>query len=147
MGRKKRGRLGDAHELRRPESDTSFYQDRVESQRYHACPQTPRIQRELTAECVHVLLLKQNAESVGRATGLRILNVGCGSGHCGAVIRENGMDWVGADVSRPMLNEADASCTGLLLEADCFGSYRPIAMQHTQLRACKAYLSLVGLTC
>jgi len=121
MGRKKRGRLGDAHELRRPESDTFFYQDRVESQRYHACPQTQRIQRELTAECVHVLLLKQNAESVGRASGLRILNVGCGSGHCGAVIRENGMDWVGADVSRPMLNEADASCTGLLLEADCFG--------------------------
>ncbi len=124
MGRKKQRRLGDAHELQRPEADKTFYKDTLESRRYHACPQTQRIQRELTTECVHVLLLKQGAEGAeggGRAAGGRILNVGCGSGHCGAVIRENGMAWVGADISRPMLNEADASCTGLLLEADCFG--------------------------
>ncbi len=133
MGRrKKQKRPRDSHESQRPESNTTFYLRTAESKRYHECPQTQRIQRELTEECVRMLPLKQGAEGGGRASGVQILNVGCGSGHCGAVIRERGMAWVGADISRLMLNEADASCSGLLLEADCFGRlpFRSASFDH-----------------
>ena len=139
MGRgKKRGKPADEHGIRRPEANVAFYLDTAESQRYHACTQTQRIQRELAEECVRVLLkhassLQGTADVACRRSGVQILNVGCGSGHCGAVIRENGMAWVGADISRAMLNEADAQCcSGLLLEADCFGRlpFRSASFDH-----------------
>jgi SAM-dependent methyltransferase len=111
-----------------PERHVGFYESETESKRYSSCPQTMQIQWELADECVRVLL--QRAERIPR--GATVLNIGCGSGLCSGVISQHGLAWVGADISRPMLHEADEHARGLLLEADCFARlpFRDSVFEH-----------------
>eukprot|EP00937_MAST-01D_sp_MAST-1D-sp2_P004980 g4980.t1 len=50
---------------------------------------------------------------------LLALDVGCGTGMCGAVVGARGITWIGTDISLPMLARADtgaAGCAGLLAQ-------------------------------
>jgi 18S rRNA (guanine1575-N7)-methyltransferase len=89
----------------------NYYQDIEESKRYSSCAQTNQIQRELALECTRVLLEASTSCHT-------VLNVGCGSGMCGRVLSRENVAWIGADVSRPMLERSGQG--DMVLEADCF---------------------------
>jgi 18S rRNA (guanine1575-N7)-methyltransferase len=115
------GRPKNASEAAQPEitckPGANYYSEAAEAVRYTLCPQTNAIQRDLTLECLRVLL-EEHAQC--RSPGL-VLNLGCGSAVCGRVLSSHGVAWVGADISRPMLRQAEETTSGLLVEVDCFG--------------------------
>ncbi|KAM0676282.1 hypothetical protein GVAV_000245 [Gurleya vavrai] len=54
------------------------------------------IQREITNKCLSFMNIKEN--------GL-VLDLGCGTGISGFELARNGLNWIGCDISKDMLNE------------------------------------------
>ena len=98
---------------------SEYYAD-GEASRYSYCQQTQDIQRDLAMACIRLM---KPALTSKRSL---LLNIGCGSGLCGNVVSDAGIEWIGADVSRYMLQEAlmnPLTCStsqGRVIEVDCF---------------------------
>ena len=75
-----------------------FYNEK-EARKYDSSSRMIGIQREITERAIELLRLDHNQPAL-------ILDIGCGSGLSGKVLEEKGHAWVGADVSRDMLNVA-----------------------------------------
>lgn len=75
-----------------------FYNEK-EARKYDSSSRMIGIQREITERAIELLRLDPEQPAF-------ILDIGCGSGLSGQVLEEKGHVWVGADVSRDMLNVA-----------------------------------------
>ncbi|GKY98402.1 hypothetical protein MPSEU_000797700 [Mayamaea pseudoterrestris] len=75
-----------------------FYNEK-EARKYDSSSRMIGIQREITERAIELLRLDPNQTAF-------VLDIGCGSGLSGQVLEEKGHVWVGADVSRDMLNVA-----------------------------------------
>jgi ubiquinone/menaquinone biosynthesis C-methylase UbiE len=98
---------------------SEYYTD-GEASRYSYCQKTRDIQFDLAMACI---CLMKPALTSKRSL---LLDVGSGSSLCGSVVSDHGMEWIGADVSRSMLQEAlmnpltRSTSEGRVIEVDCF---------------------------
>lgn len=74
-----------------------YYDDR-ESKKYNSNSRIIKIQSEITQRAIELLNI-QDEDSF-------ILDIGCGSGLSGKILTEKHLEWVGIDVSFPMLSVA-----------------------------------------
>ena len=120
MGRVPRSKRGKKRALSagKPEDASNQFLEPAEASRYSTCQQTQQVQDELTEECIRILEQRLDGSL---QKGSLLLNVGCGSGLCSKVVTRRGLHSVGADISGPMLREADESVNGMLVQTDCFG--------------------------
>jgi 18S rRNA (guanine1575-N7)-methyltransferase len=87
--------------MSRPEltGHASLFYNEKEARKYDSSSRMIGIQREITERAIELLRLDPSQPAF-------VLDVGCGSGLSGQVLEEKGHVWVGADVSRDMLNVA-----------------------------------------
>ena len=93
-------------------SGKDYYND-SEAVRYTECAQIQEIQRDLTGECLSLL-----SDFVNLSKRPFLLNVGSGSGLCGSSLSQHNLEWIGSDISRNMLENANPMDEHL--EMDCF---------------------------
>jgi 18S rRNA (guanine1575-N7)-methyltransferase len=88
--------------MSRPEltGEASLFYNAKEARKYDTSSRMVGVQREITERAIELLKLSDDRPSF-------VLDVGCGSGLSGRVLEEHGHVWVGADVSRDMLNVAN----------------------------------------
>lgn len=102
------------HMSRRPENTgppEEFY-DAAEASKYSVSSRMANIQTDLAKRCLDLLALPPSPPSL-------ILDIGCGTGISGGILTDAGHEWVGADISRPMLEVAlDGETEGDLVQAD-----------------------------
>eukprot|EP01050_Picozoa_sp_SAG11_P023574 SAG11_NODE_4775_length_1770_cov_2.196888_1_plen_271_part_00 len=86
-----------------------FYND-VEASKYTQNSRMIQIQRTMSERAIELLALPEG-------TSLLLCDIGCGSGLSGEVLEESGHNWIGCDISSPMLsiavqrdNEGDVFC-------------------------------------
>ena len=89
--------------MSRPEltGHASLFYNAKEAKKYDSSSRMIGVQREITERAIELLRLPEGRPSF-------ILDIGCGSGLSGKVLEENGHVWVGCDVSRDMLDVANA---------------------------------------
>ncbi|KAG8345729.1 putative Methyltransferase involved in Williams Beuren syndrome [Trypanosoma vivax] len=78
-----------------------FYND-AGALRYTRSGRVQQVQRAMTIRALELLSLPQQQQAF-------LLDVGCGSGISGDVVRESGHVWVGVDISRDMLSLAKSA--------------------------------------
>ena len=93
--------------MSRPEHSgpAEYFYNEGEAKKYAQSSRMIEIQSVISARAVELLNLPQGRPSL-------LLDVGCGSGLSGAVLEGAGHTWVGCDISRNMLNEAQARAEG-----------------------------------
>lgn len=95
------------------DSGKEYYND-TEASRYTECAQTQQIQRDLTKECLLLL-----GDFVDLSKRQFLLNIGSGSGLCGSLLSQQNLEWIGTDISRAMLENANPNDEHV--EMDCLG--------------------------
>lgn len=99
---------------RRPENTgppEEFYNE-AEASKYAVSSRMASIQTELAQRCLDLLALPEDSSAL-------LLDIGCGTGISGGILIDAGHHWLGADISRPMLEVAlDGETEGDLLQAD-----------------------------
>lgn len=93
-----------------------YYNER-ESKSYNKNSRITKIQREITERALELLDI-QTEDPL-------ILNLGCGGGLCGQVLTENGLQWIGVDISGDMLNFANENTQNLGLIRNDIGEKFP----------------------
>ncbi|KAH0481311.1 MAG: hypothetical protein KVP17_000042 [Porospora cf. gigantea B] len=88
--------------MSRPElqGPPELYYDASVASTYSANQHTISIQSDLTNRCLDLIYLPE--------ASCCVLDIGCGSGLSGDVISERGHEWVGIDISAPMLQVGQA---------------------------------------
>lgn len=75
-----------------------IYYDDQESKKYNCNSRIVKIQSEITRRAIELLNIDDDSSF--------ILDIGCGSGLSGKVLTENHLEWMGIDLSFPMLRVA-----------------------------------------
>ncbi|CAK58491.1 unnamed protein product (macronuclear) [Paramecium tetraurelia] len=100
--------------MSRPESQLppNLYYNQQESVKYTNCNRIINIQTQLSERAIQLLDLNLDECSL-------VLDIGCGSGISGFYLTQEGVNWVGLDISESMLNVAQQEKTeGELLLCD-----------------------------
>jgi 18S rRNA (guanine1575-N7)-methyltransferase len=110
--------------MTRPEhlGPPEFYYNESEAQKYSSNSRIRQIQTEMAERALELLALPLDGERK------LILDLGCGSGLSGSILEEAGHDWIGMDISRPMLEIAqddDESCSLMLSDMGQGVPFRP----------------------
>ncbi|KAH7731318.1 methyltransferase [Aphelenchoides avenae] len=86
---------------RRPEHSgpPELFYDETEAKKYTSNSHIVQIQAGLAERALELLALPDGEECL-------LLDIGCGSGLSGEVLSDNGHDWIGLDISLPMLKVA-----------------------------------------
>jgi 18S rRNA (guanine1575-N7)-methyltransferase len=99
---------------RRPENSAppeEFYNE-AEASKYAVSSRMATIQTTLAQRCLDLLALPEGVPAL-------LLDIGCGTGISGGILTDAGHHWLGADISRPMLEVAlDDETEGDLMQAD-----------------------------
>eukprot|EP01126_Amoeba_proteus_P005456 TRINITY_DN11836_c0_g1_i4.p1 TRINITY_DN11836_c0_g1~~TRINITY_DN11836_c0_g1_i4.p1 ORF type:complete len:689 (+),score=66.31 TRINITY_DN11836_c0_g1_i4:58-2124(+) len=88
----------------------TFYYNEERSRRYAEDSKKHLMQHTIAYKALHLL-------KTGPGDGRLILDVGCGTGYVGEILTEKGYNWLGLDISRPML-EASQNLGGNTVVAD-----------------------------
>ena len=93
--------------MSRPEhiAPADVYYSSTEAGKYTGNSRVQTIQREMAERCIELLNFPEGARRL-------VLDVGCGSGLSGDALVDAGHEWVGLDVSEPMLKIAVESGAG-----------------------------------
>lgn len=99
---------------RRPENSgppEEFY-NAAEASKYAVSSRMASVQTSLAQRCLDLLALPPDSPAL-------LLDIGCGTGISGGILSDAGHEWIGADISRPMLEVAmDNETDGDLMQAD-----------------------------
>ncbi|KAI6184786.1 hypothetical protein M3Y97_00633700 [Aphelenchoides bicaudatus] len=87
--------------MSRPETSgpPELYYNETEAKKYAKNSRIMDIQAEMSERAIQLLELKDPETSF-------VLDIGCGSGISGSVLTEEGIPWMGVDISAPMLEQA-----------------------------------------
>ena len=106
--------------MSRPESQLppNLYYNQDESVKYTNCGRIINIQTQLTERAIELLGMDPDQSNL-------FLDIGCGSGISGYYLSQEGVNWVGLDISEAMLNVAQQQrVDGELLLCDIGQGFR-----------------------
>ena len=85
----------------RPENllPAELYYNAEQARKYTNCSRIIEIQAQLAERCIELLNISDPASCL-------ILDIGCGSGLSGEVLKSSGFHWIGIDISPQMLKIA-----------------------------------------
>jgi 18S rRNA (guanine1575-N7)-methyltransferase len=107
--------------MTRPEhlGPPEYYYNESEAYKYSSNSRIRQIQTEMAERALELLALPMDGERN------LILDLGCGSGLSGCILEEAGHDWIGMDISKPMLQIAQDDDESLSLMLSDMGQGIP----------------------
>lgn len=99
------------------ENPPEIHYNQTEAAKYHVSTRVRHIQSRMTLRALELLNLPKT-DTPGVCESALLLDIGCGSGISGEVLREQGHAWIGVDISRDMLNIAKTAEREELVEGE-----------------------------